>query len=71
MESLSNGQFFIEYIFPDMTGFGKRMDEYYSSNKAEYYVTVKDRKFRFNDEDHEDPDWKLAKTSCFVNYPRN
>jgi Transposase IS4 len=43
-----------------MKGFGHRMDDYYTDPRAEYFVTVRDRKLRFHDDsDEKHPDWKL------------
>ena len=56
MESMSHGNFFIQHIFPDMTGFAKRMDEYYLNKEAGYYVTAVDRKIDFHDSNNDDPD---------------
>ena len=52
-------EFFVEHMWPSMTGFGKKLDTYYKSSEAEYYHTVKDRKIRFNDAAANDPDWKV------------
>ena len=66
MEDLSNGQFFLKYIWPDMTGFGKKMDEYYTSSKANYYNTVQDRHIIFHDPTNDDPDWKMKQAVLLI-----
>lgn len=55
----TNPDFFLDYMIPSLKGKAKRIDDYYKSNDAEYYVTYVDRKMRFHDEEAEDPDWKI------------
>jgi hypothetical protein len=46
-------------MWPKMDGFAARIDDYYKDVRAEYYVTVKDRRIQFDDPNSNDRDWKV------------
>jgi Transposase IS4 len=51
------GKIFFEHFFPDITGHGKLIDKYHSSNKSPYFITVTNEKIAFHDPENDDPDW--------------
>ena len=55
----SNADFFLDHMWPSMEGFGKRLDEHCRDERSECCVTVKDRRLKFEDQDNDDPDWKV------------
>lgn len=59
MTNSSYHEVFLKHLWPDMTCFGKRMDEYYSDSRAKGFEMVKQRNIRFHDPSSEDPDWKI------------
>ena len=64
--NLNHGEFFLKCMWPDMTGFGKRIDECHSSDQSKCYNAVKDRKIRINCPDKDDPDFKVKQALLLV-----
>jgi len=64
--NLSHGEFFLKHMWPDMTGFGRRIDKYHASVESKYFNTVKDRKIKINCPDMEDPDFKVKQAVLLV-----
>jgi hypothetical protein len=49
---------FFKHVWPDMKGSAALVDEFLSDNRAVNYNTYKQRRMKFHDEEHADPDWK-------------
>ena len=50
---------FFDEFFPCVKGHAKIIDEYHSQKDSTYYLTVRNDKIIFHDEEAPDPDWKV------------
>jgi len=66
LQVMSHTEFFLTHMWPCMKGFAAKMNTHYEDSRAEYYLTVKDRKIAFNDPTNDDPDWKLKQAVLLI-----
>lgn len=57
-------ELFFDSFFPSVQGHAALLDKYLSDSRADYHTTYKNRKFKFHDEQDDDPDWKVKQ--CYL-----
>ena len=64
--NMEHGDFFLEHMWPDMTGFGARIDEFHRSEQSEYHRTAKTHRIKIHDSTKADPDWKVKQVVLLI-----
>lgn len=64
--AMDYGDFFLEYMWPDMIGFAAKIDQHHSSEESSYHNTVKKRHIKVHDSNNDDPDWKVKQVILLI-----